>query len=64
MESIIKFISGIILIAIGAGFAFWLFALIGAWIKEEDEGMKKFVLFMVGIGIFFVLLSQCAGCKQ
>ena len=57
MESIIKFICGIILIAIGAGFAFWLFALISAWLKE------KFVLFIVGIGIFFVLLSQCAGCK-
>lgn len=63
MESIIKFICGIILIAIGAGFAFWLFTLISAWLKEEDEGLKKFVLFIVGIGIFIVLLSQCAGCK-
>lgn len=64
METFINIICAIIGIVIVGAFAVWIFALITAFIKEKDEGVKMFGLCVVGICLIVALVSQCAGCNN
>lgn len=64
METFINIICAIIGIVILGAFAVWLFALITAFIKEKDEGVKMFALCVLALGLIVALVSQCAGCNN
>lgn len=64
MATFINVICAIIGIVIVGAFAFWLFALIYAFIKEKDEGVKMFALCFLGLSLIVALVSQCAGCDS
>ena len=64
MATFINVICAIIGIVIAGAFAFWLFALIYAYIKEKDEGVKMFALCFLGFSLIVALVSQCAGCDS
>lgn len=64
MATFINVICAIIGIVIVGAFAVWLFALIYAFIKEKDEGVKMFALCVLGLGLIVTLVSQCAGCEN
>lgn len=62
MATFINVICAIIGIVIAGAFAFWIFALIYAFIKEKDEDVKKFALGFLVFSLIVTLVSQCAGC--
>ena len=64
MATFINIICAIIGIVIVGAFAFWIFALIYAFIKEKDEGVKMFALCFLGFSFIVALVSQCAGCNN
>lgn len=64
MATFINVICAIIGVIIVGAFAFWLFALIYAFIKEKDEGVKTFVICFLVFSFIVALVSQCAGCEN
>ena len=64
MATFINIICAIIGIIIVGAFAIWLFALIYAFIKEKDEGVKMFAFCVLALGLIVTLVSQCAGCEN
>lgn len=64
MATFINIICAIIGVVIVGAFAIWIFALIYAFIKEKNEGVKMFVLCVLGLSLIVTLVSQCAGCEN